>query len=235
MELSNIPQFIQENEDLNLLLNQKEIYFYSDFSGEEYGNDALKAHTSHNYYNTFKEIYKTHINAKGNAKLIPLLKSVNFLATPEVQSKIINEFIEPELQSANNALLEIKKHISKQNAEDYLVNINKPLSTPVVEMINQFRYHDELKELTESILITALDICDEATKTDPTDDVIRFAAYSATINKLKKVKTFDHLQERYDRHRKRTTETIEDADNKYYIWLILGILVFVIRLLMRAL
>jgi hypothetical protein len=235
MQSTDIQAFVEQDENLDLLLNQKDIYFYSDFSGEEYNNDTLKLHIAEDYYNSFKEVYAKYVNGKGSGKLIPLLKSINYLATPEVEQKIVSDVIKPAIQQSHQTLSELKAKLSEKNIETYLLTIKEPLTPLVLEMMNQFETNDQIKGMTNEILEMSLDICDEVSKANPSKEPVKYGIYNAMINNLRKITNLGTLRERYSKHRLNITDVREDVDNNYMIWVIIGIVIFVIRVLAKML
>lgn len=230
MESQNVAQFVQEDKDLGLLLNENTIYFYSDFSDNQYDNDALRAYISADYYKSFKNIYEKNINAKSKALVVPLLKSVDFLATPEIKDQIIKEFLLPILHQSHESLSKLKADIDKEDIVAHLYPVDKALSGPIFQIKNQFQQETEIQEISEKILVICLDICDKIANISPTKDEIRYALYNLLINNLEKVKNFGALQSRFGKHQKKITATRDSVDNKYVTWAIIGALFLILRI-----
>lgn len=232
MTLGELKEFVEKDEDLNDLLIKQKIYLNTKFSDSRYDNEALKAYISDDYYKSFEEIFK-NINGKKKSVVVTLLKSIDFLATAELRNKIIEVHIIPTLQQSVSALTDLKDNINGNNLEPYFEPIDEALSSPIFQMINQFEREEKVRPYRANIIDLCLDICDQVADVNPRSETMKYAVYNVIINNIKKVKNFGAFQERYDKHREKITVTRDNIDNKYLIWVIIIVIIFVLRLIAR--
>ncbi len=232
MTTAELQQFVEQDEDLDDLLNKQKVYMNTKFSDARYDNEALKTHIAADYYESFKLIY-SNITGKKKSIVIPILKSVDFLATAELRTQIIEEHLVPTLESSTAALADLKANINNKNLEPYFLPIDEALSSPVFQIINQFGEEEKIKPYKDKLISISLSICDVVTKASPSKETMKYAVYNVIINNIKKVKNFGAFQEQFDSHSKKISAKRDNIDNKYVLWVIVVVIIFIIRLIAR--
>jgi len=225
-------EIIRNDEPLNKLIKDKEINVFSNFSKGSY-SDELKLYIEDAYYASFKEIYGKHIGTESEGKITALLNSIEFLATSETKNLIAQD-VQFKLEDSYTKLCALKNSLT--NDEELKLNpteINLSLSTTLIDILNKFGNYTNVKEYKNKIIICCLDICDLVAKASPKKETFKYAIYNMMVNNLEKIEDFDSLKERFDGHTNRISKKRKGVEVKYWIWIIVVVLIFVIRLLSK--
>ena len=225
-------EIIRNDEPLSKLLNDKAINVFSNFSKGTYSNE-LKLYIEDSYYASFKEIYGKHIGTESEGKITALLNSIEFLATPETKNLIALD-VQFKLEDSYTKLCALKNLLT--NDEELKLNpteINLSLSTTLIDILNKFGNYSNVKEYKNKIIICCLDICDLVAKASPKKEPFKYAIYNMIVNNLEKIKDFGSLKERFGGHTHKITKKRKGVEVKYWIWIIVVVLIFVIRLLTK--
>ena len=226
-----LEDVIKNDAALNKLLNNKEISVFSNFSKGKY-DEEFKIQIQDLYYESFKEIYKKNIETNSGGVITSLLRSVKFLATKETKDLIVAD-LEAVLEDSYKKLNLLEKSISN-NEEEMIIRIlgvKEVLGPIVTNIINKFDDYDNIKEYKNKIITCCLDICDLVATVSPKKETFKYALYNMVINNLEKIKNFDSLKGRFDKHRGKISQKRTGVEIKYWIGVGVTALLILLKLL----
>jgi hypothetical protein len=235
----NIEEFIKNDDDLDSLLNKKELKLLTNFNNSHIYNEEVRLQIEDDYYESFKEIFEKNINEKRQkGTILSLLRSVDNLATPKIKEKIAAlECIQTALEKAIERLNIFKEAIFKGDDSEVLTYIlinYEVLERPTLLMMNKFDSNDKVKALKNQLIVGCLDVCDNVVSARSSEKDDRYQIYSLTVNSLEKVTSVDEtIQVRYDNHLRKATSKQRTVAVKYWIGLVFLLILFFIRILTR--
>uniref|UniRef100_UPI00260011C9 hypothetical protein n=1 Tax=Winogradskyella sp. TaxID=1883156 RepID=UPI00260011C9 len=240
---------ITNHKDLNKLLNEKDIAGFSSFSKPEFEDSEFKTYIEERYISSFKEIYNKYTQDSPNdAKVNALLRSLEFLATPNT----INA-IEEEVNLTLNISLETLKEC-KTIVDDNVENLNpetllEALNNTTLNICNKLNSSQLIKESKDQVIAHSLYINDVLKDVNPKYQKALYVANEELLEKLKKIDGYHPSQKakylgtskpKADTIQTNTTSTknankpILEAKPKkktnYWVYIILAIVLFAVRM-----
>ena len=234
--MENLEDLVKNNKALSELLNENRITEFSDF-GFVRKNPELKAHIEERYIKSFRSIFENARANNNEIKINALLRSIIFLATPNVKEELSKEF-QPYLEDALQKLksskeIILKGDLSEEKEEELVEKMDSALSHAVMDSLNKFGETSRIQPLKDQIIEVCLDMCDYLEKFSPKKEPVKYAIYNVLMNNLVTVNDHGKWQQRYDSHNKEITKTRDGIETKYYVMIAVFVLFFVLRIILK--
>ena len=204
MKNENFEVLIANNEDLNRLINEKDIKGLNNFSIEGVNTLEFKNYIKEKYSQSFKEIYTKYTGQNYSApKINALLRSVDFLAAKEIIEPL-GDFLISTLDTSIETLSNLKQDIISNNAQALILqsdNLDKALDNIVINICNKFDANEKIKEKKNKIINSSLDICEILSKENPKKAPFKYAIYNMIMNNLEKVNDYGELEARFTKNK----------------------------------
>ncbi len=231
---SEYEEVINSNNHLKLLLKEKGINTFSNFSDLEHSSD-FKEYIKEDYEKSFYSLFDRLQNTEKNSALNSLFKSVKFLATPESKSNFEN-YLLSYLDSKKDELEPIKNIVLSGNEKlitEKSAPIDEVLNVGSINIFNHFSDHPQILDHKNRVLKGCLEMCDILAQAKPKKETMKYMLYNVIMNRLDTVTDFGDMKSSYENHSAKIENTRKSIDNKYTWGIVLFVVFLVIRIIMR--
>lgn len=232
--MEKFEEIINQDEDLNALLRRNEITVFSNFSKKEYSPELID-YIQESYFQSFQEIIVQSEEGKNGGKITALLRSVEYLATPQTKDRIVEVLLIP-LEKAEQHLKEISESMPQMNAGDFITlgkRIDKSLNSVTINIFNKFDDYAQIEDYRNKIVKHSLDICKSVAGANPKRETFKYAVYNVVINNLEKIKRRGPLKERFQKHHKNISQKRTGIEVKYWAGIVITIILIILKILSR--
>ncbi len=242
MKNQKFETVINNNEELNTLLNEKDITGFSDFSKVVNYGPEFKDYIQNRYVDAFKLLYvKYTVDSPNDAKSNALLRSLDFLATDETINTITN-IVNPKL-TRSVKLLKSCKELADENITTLSPKaVHSALNNTVINICNKLDRSEIVREQKTSLISYCLYLSEAFQDLNPRHYKKLYDTHKFIDDKLKKIESYKpHEKIKYlPKKGERTTETkkgsIEAKEKKkpnYVIIIIVIIAVIALKMCAR--
>lgn len=226
---SNFEAILEEHPTLHKLIKEKDLNTFTKFPSFDAFDASFIDWLSPQYYDTFLDIYNTHIGQKTEAKVVKLVNSTWF-CNEDTKTKIIS-FLSPHLDATLELSEKLRQKISgNKNLED-IIKVSGLLVSKILNYVNKAIFEKNLPEITskkDKIIDNCLSVCEELKQYKASSE-IEFSMFNGILDRLKSIKLNPTQQARYDA----CVAKSKSSSNKYIIVTVIIVIIALIRIVAR--